>query len=287
MRTTLLIVLLTLGPAIWSSGQSTFRGLTPGRSTRPELEREIGHPVKALSATLFEYKEPEDLGRPMGVDKIFVQYRDESPSAVIERIEVLCDYPGRPQNRPDGCYGINERLKERGLKGRLYAHIVEEEKSGLTRMTNYYGPPALSVHTDRKDGERPIQSRLGLYSAELFDATVPRSCTGTFLGEWETTRGRLVLSDLPGNLERNREKPNTKGTYSSGNGTLTAFEGAFLTGEWTDVTGTGTFELKFNWNDPFKIAPHEVRKTFTGTWKRTTGKGPKKGTWEGRCVLSS
>src|SRR5881296_2214074 len=63
-------------------GQTTFKGLTPGKSTRADVERVFGQPVKKLSETLIEYR-PQPL-----TGKIYVQYRNGSP--VVERIEVLC-----------------------------------------------------------------------------------------------------------------------------------------------------------------------------------------------------
>ena len=64
-------------------GQSSYKGLTPGTSTRAEAERVLGQPVKNVSATLIEYR-PQPL-----TSKIYVQYRKDSP--VIERIEFFCE----------------------------------------------------------------------------------------------------------------------------------------------------------------------------------------------------
>ncbi len=69
-------------------GQSSYKGLTPGRSTRADAERVLGQPVKSLSKTLVQYESSEE------VVKVFVQYRDESPAAVVERIELTCSEVG-------------------------------------------------------------------------------------------------------------------------------------------------------------------------------------------------
>src|SRR5216684_1558924 len=76
-------------------GQSSFMGLTPGKSTRADVERVLGRPVKNVSETLVEYA-PRQLklihaGVTSNSGKIYVQYRDGSPTAVVERIEqILC-----------------------------------------------------------------------------------------------------------------------------------------------------------------------------------------------------
>lgn len=234
-----------------------------------------------MSGTLIEYREPEDLGRPEGIDKVYVQYSDAPMTAVVERIELVCDYPRR-EVRPDGCADYGSIVSRKARPGRRHTSIVEQETSGLTRTTLYYGSPALRVNTARKNGEETVQVRVGLYSVELYDSTVPKTCTGTILGVWETNRGRLTISEVPGILDLSSNIPDTKGTYSTNNGTVIGFDRATFSGEWKDATGSGTFELKpLPAQNPFTISPIT---SFTGTWERTSGKGPKKGTWEGRCV---
>lgn len=269
-------------------GQSTYRGLTPGKTTRAEVESVIGSPVKRLSATFFEYKEAYDANNPVRPNKIFVQYREGSPSAVVERIELVCDRPLQTEGR-DVCSDIFSRSGEFARlpkRGREYASILEKENSGIFKTTAYYGPPSLEVRTwSRIPEKETYQSRLGLYSAELFDSAVPRNCTGTFLGEWDTNRGRLVLTAIPGTHPENWDADDIKGEYSTNKGTVTAHSrnSSTLTGEWKDATGSGTFEIKINKGQPFEPNLSD-RKMFTGTWERKTGNGPKKGTWDGRCV---
>ena len=78
-RTSLIIlfVLLSCAPCL---GQSSFRGLTPGKSTRAEVARALGQPLPKVSLTLSEYKSNKK------TEQIFVQYRRDSE--VVERIEV-------------------------------------------------------------------------------------------------------------------------------------------------------------------------------------------------------
>jgi len=288
MKTTNAIALILL-TCIASFAQTSYKGLTPGKSTRADVERVLSQPVKTVSATLLEYKEPEDFGRPEGVDKIYIQYREASPAAIIERIELVCDYPGRAEDRPDGCANLHSRLgvgADPSVRGRMYADLVEKESSGIFKTTRYYGSPSLLVRTWSRKGKETIQSRLGFYSVELFDSGVPKNCTSTFLGEWETNRGRLILTDIPGTHSGDENLPDTRGTYSMNNGALTARAGATSTliGEWKDTTGGGTFELKIDPGSPFEPTWPDPRKVFTGTWRRTSGRGPKEGKWDGRCV---
>ena len=69
----ILFALLSLVPCL---GQSSYKGLTPGKSTRAEAERVFGQPVKKVSETLIEY------GAQPLTSKVYVQYRKDS---VIER----------------------------------------------------------------------------------------------------------------------------------------------------------------------------------------------------------
>lgn len=78
------ILLLALLSCATAFGQATYMGLTAGKSTRADVERVLGQPVKELSKTLVEYNSPE------ADTKLFVQYSDESPAAVAERIELTC-----------------------------------------------------------------------------------------------------------------------------------------------------------------------------------------------------
>jgi hypothetical protein len=263
-------------------GQTSYKGLTPGKSTRADGERVFGQPKKMLSPTLAEFEGGAE------VNKIYMQYRDTSSAAIVERIEFVCDYPGRAEGRPDGCSDLWLRLGPNAgaaASGRVYADLLEKTNSDIFKTTRYHGLPSLIVRTWSRKGDETIQSRLGLYSTDLFYSVVPKNCTGTFLGEWETNRGRLILTDIPGGLGSDSE-PDTRGTYSANNGSVTGRVGdtSTFTGEWKDATGSGSFNLKINPGSAFEVTWPDPKKVFTGTWERTTGRGPKKGTWAGRCV---
>ena len=77
---------LLLFACVTCLGQTSYKGLKPGQSTRADAERVLGRPVRAISGTLLEYKPPVG-----DVGKLYVQYGDGSPGARVERIELVCE----------------------------------------------------------------------------------------------------------------------------------------------------------------------------------------------------
>ena len=138
-------------------GQSTFEGLTPGKSTRADAERVLGQPVKKVSETLIEYR-PQPL-----TSKVYVQYRQGSP--VIERIEVLCRLASST---------CDDLIKSSNL------HLPEEPNSGKADEQKWkflYGSPLFIVTSgDNADlvGDRLVPSRVAFYSRELYEAEFVR-----------------------------------------------------------------------------------------------------------------
>src|SRR5438477_7509869 len=102
-RITLIIIglLLSCAPCF---GQSTFEGLTPGKSTRADVERVLGRPIKKISATLVEYSGGAD------ANNIYVQYADESLAAEALRIELFCESGLGAKDPRDGCRVLYKRL---------------------------------------------------------------------------------------------------------------------------------------------------------------------------------
>jgi len=145
------LVLLACGLCV---GQSSFKGLTPGKSTRIDVERTLGKSIKALSPTLVEYR-PQPL-----TGQIFVQYRSNSP--VAERIQFFC----RTENST--CDDFIKSLK---------LNLPEEPDSAKTplsanaRYTYYFGPPRYVAATIDDEGT----ASLAFYSRELYEAEVARS----------------------------------------------------------------------------------------------------------------
>jgi hypothetical protein len=136
--------------------QTSYKGLTPGKSTRAEVERVLGRPVKSVSATLIEYR-PQPL-----TTKIFVQYRFGSP--VVERIEVVCRLENSTCN--DFTKSLNLRLPE------PESAKVPEIGGGKYNVF-YYGAPhyaAATIDDAGFDNNQIVPFRISFYSRELYEA---------------------------------------------------------------------------------------------------------------------
>ena len=240
-------------------GQTTYMGITPGKSTREDAERILGKPIQEVSKTLIEYNYGHaDM-------KLYVQYRDASPKAITDRIERTCS--------SKVCRPVYDALEE------ALAGVVVEATSFKARPDGYvkafyYGTPRYVIHTyiaKGLDGEM----RLAFYSKELYESAVPKTgCTMSLSGStWDTSRGRMVfVKDGDYAL---------KGTFSN-SGTIRLrqppHKGMSFEGEWKDDTGSGTAELTFLGGD---------YEEFDGTWKRASGTGPAEERLQGRCVGSA
>lgn len=146
-------------------GQMNVNGMMPGKSTRAEVERVLGQPVRKVSETLVEYRPMELTG------KIFVQYR--SSGEVVERLEILC----RLQN--SNC---NDFAKKWGLDALLArdpeAVNMDEFDNGKTVF--FYRQPHYVVTTvDPKDeGGATVPFRIAFYSRELYAVMVAKALKG-------------------------------------------------------------------------------------------------------------
>ena len=150
------IALLLLMSGATCFAQSSYKGLTPGRSTRADVERVLGRPVKSVSATLVEYRP-----QPM-TSKIFVQYRGGAP--VVERIEVLCRLENSTCN--DFTKSLNLRLPEP-------ESAKVPELGGGKYTVFYYGAPVYAAATIDAAGfenDPVVPFRIAFYSPELYQA---------------------------------------------------------------------------------------------------------------------
>jgi hypothetical protein len=288
-----------------NTAEPSYKGLIPGKSGKTAVGQTLGPPVRNVSPTLIEYKFTEvpswwpnaESTERLSTGRAFVQYRDSSATAVVERIELTCE---TKEYNNDSCSNAMNALAHRyagdNIRDRLWPDARVSFKGGKIQV--YYGAPRFIVVTlTQKDGPVSDQ-RFAFYSKELYEGAAPKSgCTGSIFGEWETNRGRMIIERV-GDL-------GFKGTYSAANGSfigrydsqatilkfgllsgpagmkvvITSFamqqrpEGAFI-GEWKDDTGNGTM-----------IIPFELSQTdFSGAWKRSSGNGQPGGKWEGRCV---
>jgi hypothetical protein len=139
-------------------GQTSYKGLTPGKSTRAQVERVLGQPVNNVSATLIEYR-PQPL-----TSKIYVQYREGS---VVERIEVLCRLPN--SSCSDFARSLNLSLPK-------WAEADKGPSGDAGYFVWYYPPPQYVVATvDYKKGIEYVDSRLAFYSPELYLVAVTKA----------------------------------------------------------------------------------------------------------------
>jgi len=256
-------------------GQTSFQGLTPGKSTRADVERVLGRPVKKVSETLVEYA-PRQLKLThakvtFNSVKIYVQYRGNSAAAVVERIElILC--PRAKNEHEVGQCKFSEMLSEYDRGAELSGNSLDSVKLNDGKQKWWFGFPrymlATSISTD-SGGESYFEIRWAFYSKELYEAEAPQgNCTGVLRGEWDTNWGRMTIARVD-------EFGRVRGTYASNNGSFTGADSyGNISGEWKDSTGGGTMYLYFVFGF----------KDFTGKWTRTSGTGPKEGVLEGRCA---
>lgn len=277
----LMFFLLAFVPCL---AQQSFLGLKAGISTKPEIERVLGRPVKQVSPTLIEYT-PKQLklkadNKSMNSGKIFVQYRDDSAAPVAERIEmIICEQIAL--SKADAACDMSALSREfdpggEDSGGTLDAVITTYGKNGF-RMIRYFGAPRYTVRTDvhRTGAEgATVEGRWAFYSPDLYASVAPKgNCLGTIWGEWETEWGRLTL--------KRTDIGKFHATYDKHNGTVAGVKDGerSLEGEWKDSSGSGTISLRFL---PLSRGP-----SLQGRWSRKTGNGPMEGTWEGRCVEAS
>ena len=170
MRRTLIVILFVLFTSVICFGQSSFKGLTPGKSTRAEVERLLGKPTNQVSESLFEYAQ--------GGSQIVVQYSKSSPTAIrlqviyspaIERSKVLA----------------GERLPKVADTRRTNKHGALEE---------YFSYPNYVVLTYDESSQTQV-GQVGYYSRELFESVTPElkkapaPATGRWSGSWTNGRG--------------------------------------------------------------------------------------------------
>lgn len=127
-------------------GQSGFQDITPGVSSRSEVVRVLGQPVRSISATTFEYSPPA------GIAKVEVEYR--SGSEIVERIEV---YFQRPLSR-------SALIQQFGLP-----QSAEKNANTNGALVEYFGGASLLALTYASAEPSSGITHIGYYSRELFE----------------------------------------------------------------------------------------------------------------------
>lgn len=125
--------------------QSSFQELTPGSSTRADVARVFGRPVRSISPTIVEYAPPQ------GIAKVEVEYRNGSE--IVERIEV---YFLKPLSRP-------ALVQQFGL-----AQAADKKASADGALVEYFGGASLLALTYSSAEPSSGISHIGYYSRELF-----------------------------------------------------------------------------------------------------------------------
>jgi hypothetical protein len=216
--------------------QSSYKGLTPGKSLRADAERMLGQPVNKVSETLIEYR-PQPL-----TSKVYIQYRKDSP--VVERVEVLC----RMENST-----CDDLIKSLNL------HLPQEPNSAKADNQKWkflYGSP-LFVVTSGDFANGVVPARVAFYSRELYEAEFVR------VGEANET--------AIAKAEEDRKKPDAlEGSYGevtgivklrSADGSLRPVGGALVEFYRTDGL-SGYFKTTATKYGTF----HFLGLSQTGTW---------------------
>lgn len=148
-------------------GQSSFQEVTPGTSTRNDVARVLGQPVRTISTTLFEYNPPA------GIAKVAVGY--SAGSSLVERLEV---YFVRPVSRP-------AMIKRFNLPQQADARKTDAEG----KLVEYFGGSSLLALTYASADAASGVSHIGYYSPELFEKRAGKAAMGD-MRKPEITLGR-------------------------------------------------------------------------------------------------
>jgi hypothetical protein len=125
--------------------QSSFQEITPGSSTRADVAKVFGRPVRSISPTIVEYAPPQ------GVAKVEVEYRNGSE--IVERIEV---YFLKPLSRP-------ALVQQFGLP-----QAADKKANAGGALVEYFGGASLLALTYASTEPSSGISHIGYYSRELF-----------------------------------------------------------------------------------------------------------------------
>src|SRR5258708_9629169 len=151
------IVLFVLLSCATCFGQSSFKGLTPGKSTRQDVERVLGQPMREFSETLSEYK----LER--SAEQIFIQCLPDT--GVVARIEAT---------NADAieCSSV---LASLNLPSRSTAWQINSKN----RLEEYFSTPFVVLTYAGADASTGV-SRIAYYSRELFESSSAKLPPGSF-----------------------------------------------------------------------------------------------------------
>jgi hypothetical protein len=147
---TLTIILFALLGGATGFGQSSFQEITPGQSTRADVARVLGQPVRTVSATRFEYNPPA------GIANVEVEF--DAGSTLVKRLEV---YFLKPVSRP-------ALIKQFNLPQQADAKTTDAER----KLVEYFGDPSLLAMTYTSADPGTGVSRISYYSRGSFESII-------------------------------------------------------------------------------------------------------------------
>ena len=127
-------------------GQSSFQEITPGSSTRTDVARVLGQPVRSISPKLIEYAPPQ------GIAKVEVEYRNGSE--IVERIEV---------------YFVRPLSRQAVIQQFALPQVAEKKASTGSALVEYFGGASLLALTYASADATSGISRIGYYSRDVFE----------------------------------------------------------------------------------------------------------------------
>lgn len=186
MRRTPVIILFLLLSYVGNYGQGSggepewYDSLIPGQSTKPEVEKLLGQPLKTFSETLFEYEPKRSdpaakivLRAGPNTDptyRLYIQYRKRAN--VVDRIEKVYD---QPQSRDSVMRGNLVKLSRYSMFAGQDTAKVKATTTVINskgRLEEYFSSDFV-VMTHESATLTSNVIRLAYYSKELFATAVP------------------------------------------------------------------------------------------------------------------
>jgi hypothetical protein len=194
MNKLLVLMVLVLFSSAAGFGQSAFSGLTPGKSSKADVQRLLGQPLREVSETLHEYKSENPS------EKIFVQFSLEA--SVVERIEAI--YPAT-RDRAEVIRAL-----------RLPVLPTASQTNAKGKLEEYFASSGIVLTYASSEADGGV-SRVGYYSSDLFNsavANVPR----TPQNNRTASAGKPSNDDMP---EPRESSPGSNRSSNSTSGTST------------------------------------------------------------------
>jgi tetratricopeptide (TPR) repeat protein len=179
-----LAIILILFSESFIFSEASYRGLTPGASTKAQVDSALGQPVRPVSETLFEYAPQED------TEKIYVQFRKNG--MIADRIETFL-------NQPRDRSFILSRLA-------LTSTAEKSRRNARGKLEEYFGATKNIVLTYSSDNQESGVTRVGYYSSALYALAVKQSDEPVASGS-QRNNGPVPASPPPAAQEASPRPP--------------------------------------------------------------------------------